>query len=123
MPNPSDRKKSTPLPLFVHVPTVLDTCREGNEGKAALQRMFDAARAEHARLPVGSAQDVFEAEAAQRIENEREKRREALLRRLLKEAEALRAERGAPMVIDASAIVAADMSLDVTEELVRRLDR
>ncbi|MBI1946789.1 MAG: hypothetical protein HYS27_13920 [Deltaproteobacteria bacterium] len=109
--------------LLVRVTDVLDRSLAGKKAADELRASFvDAKKRRDAIVdPADGAR--FEAETARAIEGEREQRRAELLVKARAAAEAIRKKRGALVVLDAGAALAAAADLDVTDELISALDR
>lgn len=111
------------LVLCVNVPDVLDRSRAGKQAAAALEARFQAARQKRATLEEGVEAARFEIDAVREIEGERTRLREELLAKARRVCEEIRQEKGAALVVDRSVVLAWDPALDVTNEVLARLDR
>lgn len=109
--------------LTVNVLDVLDRSRAGKQAAAALEARFQAAKQKRAALAEGSEAARFEIDAVREIEVERGRLREELLAKARVVCEGLRTERKASLVVDRGLALAFDPALDVTDEVIARLDR
>ncbi len=119
--------------LVVDLNRVLDESREGRAAAQQLQQRFAALQAAVDKLGARGASSAGRArstEAASElqsregaaIEDERGRLRAALLGRARPIIEAIARERGAAVVVDATAVIACAAAVDVTDEVLRRLD-
>ncbi len=108
--------------LVVDVRTLLDESAEGKRAAAALEASFHEHK--HKRDALDEGEDVrrFEAEAVATLEGERARLREALLARARAVIEEVRRERDAAVVVDRALTLAAADAVDVTAEVLARLD-
>ena len=113
----------SPVPvLTLRVVDLLDRSREGMAGAHLLQERLAAAHRQRLALPEAETRQRFEEDAARAIEGERVRLRERLLTRIRAIAEDLREERGASAVLDDGLCLARAPDVDVTEEVLARLD-
>lgn len=119
--------------LVADLNRVLDESSAGRAAARQLQERFDAARAAvdklasrgsspHGRARSGEAAADLEATERAAIEAERSRLRTAVLERARPVIEAVAKERGASVVVDAAAVIACVAAVDVTDEIIRRLD-
>jgi Skp family chaperone for outer membrane proteins len=119
--------------LVVDVSRILDDSRAGRAAAQQLQARYDNARAAVDKLASrgstssGRARSVeaageFEANERAAIEAERVRLRSELLARARPIIEAIAKERGADVVVDAAAVITCAANVDVTDEVLRRLD-
>jgi Skp family chaperone for outer membrane proteins len=108
--------------LIVSVTDILDRSKAGQEAAKALEGRFVKAKEKRATMTDAVEAAKFEIDAIREIEGERNRLRDALLVKARVAAEAVRVEKGADIVVDKSLALAADTGLDVTDEVLRRLN-
>lgn len=126
---------STPI-LVVDMGRVLDECPAGRAASVTLQQRYTASKAAFEKLRgkadgAGSsagraraeeAAAQFQEQAIAEIEAERARLGQAAVATILPVLEAVRSERGAGIVVDTRTTLAAAAGLDITDEVLRRLD-
>ena len=119
--------------LVVDLNRVLDDSSIGRAAARQLQQRFDAARAAveklasrgsspHGRARSGDAAAELEASERAGLEAERSRLRAEVLARVRPIIEAVAKDRSADVVLDAAAVIACVSAVDVTDEVLRRLD-
>lgn len=121
--------------LVVDMMQVLDESALGKSGADALKQQYDDARErfdalrEQAKAAVGPARQTlteetqaYESEALAELDAKREALRDELLEAARAHVEALRAERKAELVLDARAVVLCADAIDITREVIARLN-
>lgn len=118
--------------LVVDLARVLDESAPGKRGAQALQARFDEMKSQHDKLKSrgtterGRAQadvaaESFERDAFVALEAERATLRKDVLALCKPAIAALMVEKKADIVVDAAAVLASSSSVDVTDELIKRL--
>ena len=122
--------------VVLDIQQVLDQTKEGLAAAKVLDTRWQKAKARYDELikiaektkdPVarqkaeGAAND-FEESAVDEIEEERHKRREALLTKANPVIAALAKEKGADLVLDRGAVLHCTDELDITQTIIERLD-
>jgi Skp family chaperone for outer membrane proteins len=122
----------TPV-IVVDLKRLLDESKRGQVAAQELQARFDAARVSFERLSAKGtssqgrqqAAEVaaeFERDALRQLEEERARLRTALLDAARPLLASVMKERRAQVVLDARACLVVDDAIDITNELLRRLD-
>ncbi len=118
--------------LVVDLARVLDESAPGRRGAATLQARFDELKSQHDKLKsrgstergkqqADAAAAAFEVESGPVLAAERVRLRNEVLALCRPLIAAVMQEKKADVVVDATAVLASSSSVDVTDEIIKRL--
>ena len=106
--------------VILDIPRLLDESAPGKAGGKTLQTKYAALKKEREQLPEAE-RATFDAKAFNTLEKERAALRAAVLSKAKPHVEAAMKARGAKVVVPADRTLAFDPSVDITDEVLKKL--